>query len=84
MNINAQDSGLFGFPEGLGWSILQMAIIMTLIFVIVVAISLLTFFIQKRKFCKKNNEICLNGIEADESKDDEIKLESQDVEECIN
>jgi len=84
VNLQIQDSGLFGFPEGLGWSILQMAIIMLLIFVVIVGISLLVFFVQKRKFSKNNKEDSLNDIEIEESGENEVELDSSTIEECTN
>ena len=47
--VNINETGLFGLPEGLGWAILQLALIMTALFGGVVISSYLAYVIKKRK-----------------------------------
>ena len=52
-SISEAETGLFGLPDGLGWAILQMAIIMVIIFAVILLISYLVFLVRKRQY-KKN------------------------------
>ena len=55
------ETGLFGFPDGLGWSILQMAIIMVIFFTTILIINYLVFVLRRRIYRKKHIEIQQNA-----------------------
>lgn len=48
--VNINETGLFGLPEGLGWSILQLGLIMCLLFGVVVISSYLSYVVKKKKY----------------------------------
>ncbi len=55
--IGEAESGLFGFPEGLGWAILQMAIVMVIILGAILLINFIIFRIKKRNYLKTHPTI---------------------------
>ena len=46
------DNSLLGFPDGLGWEILQLAIIMTILFLLMIGISYIVYKLKSKKFHK--------------------------------
>ena len=73
-DLFAQETGLFGFPEGLGWAILQMAIIMILIFIVILVVNFIIFLVQRRKFIKHQTEI----------NDDQESFDDQNIDSGLN
>jgi cobalt/nickel transport system permease protein len=76
--INITETGLFGLPEGLGWAILQMAIVMITIFGAILLTSFLVFLARKRSYYKNNSQD--EEIETSESENELTK----DISETIN
>ncbi|MHA1303690.1 MAG: energy-coupling factor ABC transporter permease [Candidatus Heimdallarchaeaceae archaeon] len=50
IKINVLETGFLGFPEGIGWDILQMAIVMFILFFALIGISYLIYRIRLFKF----------------------------------
>lgn len=72
--VEGIDTGIFGFPDGLGWDILQMAIIMAIILVAIITISGIVYGFRYRNYIKNKDklddeeEITLEVVlESDES-----------------
>jgi cobalt/nickel transport system permease protein len=61
--LNILETGFFGFPEGLGWTILQLAIIMSILFVTLLLINYLVYLV-KRRIYNKSHEQDLEGSEV--------------------
>jgi cobalt/nickel transport system permease protein len=72
LEISGIESGFsfFGFPEGLGWDILQMAIIMAIVLVAIIAISGIIYGFQIRQY-RKNKE----KIDAENDNDIEEQID---------
>ncbi|NHJ49299.1 MAG: energy-coupling factor ABC transporter permease [Asgard group archaeon] len=75
LNISGIESGFgfFGFPDGLGWDILQMAIIMSLILVAIIAISGIVYGFQVRQY-NRNKDIATE--DENQNTLDELEIEN--------
>ncbi|MFW9922253.1 MAG: energy-coupling factor ABC transporter permease [Candidatus Thorarchaeota archaeon] len=73
-SISEVDSGLFGLPDGLGWAILQMAIIMVIIFGVILLTSYLIYLVKKRNYSKSQELNCESSIDEVSSEIKEKEL----------
>jgi len=72
LGIEGIETGIFGFPEGLGWDILQMAIIMAIIFSAILIVSGISYAIRRRKYLKEK--------EAPDKIAEKVELERETLE----
>lgn len=57
VNLNIGEGGLFGFPEGLGWDILQMSIVMIILFSLFLLLSYVRYLLNLLRYEKKNKPL---------------------------
>jgi len=69
--ISDDESGLFGLPDGLGWAILQMAIVMIIIFCVILLVSFIIYQVRKRNYYKNHPLIQEQSTVEDEIKEEE-------------
>ena len=69
--ISEDESGLFGLPDGLGWAILQMAIVMIIIFCVILLVSFIIYQVRKRNYYKNHPLIQEQSTVEDEIKEEE-------------
>ncbi|HUT82524.1 MAG TPA: energy-coupling factor ABC transporter permease [Candidatus Bathyarchaeia archaeon] len=76
-SISESESGLFGLPEGVGWAILQMALVMVIILGAILLINFIVYRVKRRNYLKthpsvdeqlteeKENILIINSAEED-------------------
>jgi len=61
IDVTVLESGIFGFPEGLGWDILSMAIVMIILFFVLIGFSYLLYRFRLYKFKKGKQTVQENS-----------------------
>ncbi|MHA1204478.1 MAG: energy-coupling factor ABC transporter permease [Candidatus Heimdallarchaeaceae archaeon] len=61
IDVTVLESGIFGFPEGLGWDILAMAIVMIILFFVLIGFSYLLYRFRLYKFKKGQKAVQEKG-----------------------
>ncbi|MBN1329320.1 MAG: energy-coupling factor ABC transporter permease [Candidatus Heimdallarchaeota archaeon] len=66
-SISESESGLFGLPEGLGWAILQMAIVMVIILGVILLTNFIVYRVKRRNYLKTHTIIDEQASEGKEN-----------------